>query len=62
MKPDPLCSFCRCPLSRHCPGEVSHGNYKEEARMMPIGSRQPKEPCKHRHCLAPLCCCPDFEA
>lgn len=55
-----ICANCPHDLKDHCKGGVVHGNYKEEARMVPIGWRRPSSPCISRHCQATLCCCLDF--
>lgn len=58
---DPACAFCGCPLSRHCKGGESHGSHKEDARMVGNDQRRQTTICTTRHCLVPLCCCPDFQ-
>lgn len=56
---DPICK-CGAPLSDHCPGNVAHGDYKEEARMVPMSYRTRTVTCTTRHCLSAMCSCVDF--
>jgi hypothetical protein len=52
MPDDPLCGYCRMPLSKHCRGNVEHiDEYK---------NRIYRVTCRTRHCLAPLCDCVDY--
>jgi hypothetical protein len=48
-----ICARCDHPLTKHCPGRVTHVNaYK--------GNRETVTVCVSRHCLNPLCSCVDF--
>lgn len=55
-----LCARCGHALSKHCKGNVEHGDYKEEARMVAAEWRRRSVTCHVRHCLNPLCSCVDF--
>jgi hypothetical protein len=58
--PNDLCARCECKRSKHCKGEQTHGNYKEDSRMVPLKWRKDAVVCHTRHCLEPMCSCVDF--
>ncbi len=55
-----ICARCDHPLSKHCPGNVQHSDYKEESRLIEVKYRKGTHTCHVRHCLNPLCSCVDF--
>ena len=55
------CNRCGHPLKAHCKGGVNHGNYKEDARMIPMEYRSATSPCKTKHCNEPLCSCVEHQ-